>query len=996
MSAPADLRGRRSPIPSVVPVSIAVPGRIRLRVNGSHGRTTFTTSLADRIAGDHGVREVRSNPVTGSVLVLFDPGRLDHRALITAVRRHALSLTTDGHAPAPARATAPWHALAPSDVLARLVTSVETGLSGEAAAGRLSLAGPNRLPVPRPKPAVTILAGHLTSLPVLLLGGAAVLSLAGGAALEAAVIAAVVAANATVGYVTERRVERILTSLQSASIPQAVVRRDGQEAILPAAGLVPGDVLVLKAGHDVPADARVIAADGLAADESALTGESVPAAKQAAALPVANGAVAERRNMVHAGTVLAEGSGLAVVTATGRDTEIGRIRALVAATGTPPTPLERQLERTGRRLVGFSLAACAGAAVLGVLRGVPVLEMARTAVSLAVAAVPEGLPAVATTTLALGMRRMVLGGTIVRRLAAVESLGAITVICADKTGTVTENRMTVDSWCIGRREYGQGVELAGERELDPALGRALSIAVLCNEAELAVNGGDEQGSSTETALLVAARAAGLDYLDERHRFARRAIRRRSEGDSWMATVHGAVGADLVMMKGAPEQVLARADRWIDDGAEAPLTPAARRDLLQTNERVAARGLRVLALAYKEIPKASEPTYEGLVWVGLVALTDPIRSGVADAIRACGAAGIRTVLMTGDHARTAGAIYRGLGLGNNRPRVFDASHVGELSPDRLQRLVRETDVFARVSPVDKYSIVRALQAGGDVVAMTGDGVNDAAALRAADVGVAMGARGTDIARDVADVVLLADDFGGIVTAVEQGRSVHANISRSLRFLLATNFSEILVTLGALAGGATRPMSAMHFLWINLLSDVAPALALGMEPAEADVMAQPPRDPATPMLSRSALGGIAIDAGVLAATTLGVHGFAVRRYGAGPRATTLAVSTLTTAQLLHALSYRSRRREGAQRIATPLLAGVVGGTIALQATALALPPLRRVLRLAPLSLDDWALAGGAAVLPLLLSESGALGARDHNLTRTIPIGGHTHATASANGS
>jgi P-type Ca2+ transporter type 2C len=590
---------------------------------------------------------------------------------------------------------------------------------------------------------------------------------------------------------------------------------------------------------------------------------------------------------------------------------------------------------------------------------------------------------------------MMLGGTLVRRLGAVESLGGVTVICADKTGTVTENRMTVDSWCIGRREYGQGAELMGERELDPALGRALGIAVLCSEAELAANSADEQGSATETALLVAARAGGIDYLEERQRFPRRAIRRRFEGDSWMATVHVAAGADLVMVKGAPEQLLTRADRWIDDGVEAPLTPAVRRELLKSNERVAARGLRVLALAYREIPKAAEPVYEGLVWVGLVALTDPIRPGVGDAIRACRAAGIRTVLITGDHARTAAAIYRELRLGNGRPRVFDASHVGELSPDRLQGLVRDTDVFARVSPADKHSIVRALQAGGDVVAMTGDGVNDAGALRAADVGVAMGARGTDIARDVADVVLLSDDFGGIVTAVEQGRAVHANIGRALRFLLATNFSEIIVTLGALAAGVARPMSAMQFLWMNLLSDVAPALALGMEPAAADAMARPPRDPAAPVLSRRALAGVAIDAGALAATTLGVHAFAARRDGAGPRATTLAFSTLTTAQLLHAFTYRSRRGDGVRTLPTPLLAGVVGGTIALQAAALGVPPLRRVLGLAPLPVGDWALAAGAAALPLLLSETGVLGRRDDDRTRHTPIGGHTHGNVSANG-
>src|SRR5204863_10632 len=376
--------------------------------------------------------------------------------------------------------------------------------------------------MPQPKSSLEILAGHLTSLPVLLLGGATVLSLASGAVIDAVVILAVVIANAAVGYVTERRVERIMMSLQSAGIPQALVRRDGEEMIVPAAGLVPGDVLVLKVGHDVPADARVLNVAGLAVDEAALTGESMPVAKVVAALAGSNGALADRVNMLYAGTIITEGTGTAVVTATGRRTELGRIRALVAETATPSTPLERQLDRVGRRLVGVSLGACAAALGLGLLRGVPLLEMARSAISLAVAAVPEGLPAVATTTLALGTQRMLRRGTLVRRLAAVESLGAVTVICADKTGTLTENRMTVDSWCVGRREYGQGKELAVEATVDFALARALSVAILCNEAELGDDGAEGKGSSTEAALLVAGRDAGLDYRADRRRHPPRA------------------------------------------------------------------------------------------------------------------------------------------------------------------------------------------------------------------------------------------------------------------------------------------------------------------------------------------------------------------------------------------------------------------------------------------------------------------------------------------
>ncbi|HEY7654084.1 MAG TPA: HAD-IC family P-type ATPase [Methylomirabilota bacterium] len=951
-------------------LSSTVPGRVRLRVASLQGQHLLASSLVERMATDTAVRDVEANAITGSLLVRFDPARLDTRRLTALVRRHSRELGNGHNGHHPGAETA-WHTLPAGDVVRRLGTSPDQGLSSSEAIARLDTLGGNRLPVPQPKTSLEILAGHVSSLPVLLLGGAAVLSIVSGAPLEAAAILAVIAANGTIGYLTERRVERILTSLHSSRELHAFVRRDGVERAIPAHSVVPGDVLLLKAGHDVPADARVVDGDGLSVDESALTGESVPVAKQAAAVFPSNGALAERANMVYAGTVVSEGSATAVVTATGRHTELGRIRALVAETSAPSTPLERQLEQAGRRLAGLSLGACAAVLGLGVLRGVPVLEMLRSAVSLAVAAVPEGLPAVATTTLALGVDRMMKRGTLVRRLAAVESLGAITVICVDKTGTLTENRMTVDSWWAGGREYGRGAALAMERASDPALARAMSIAVLCNEAELAAGNGVGMGSSTESALLEAALEAGVDYRLERQRYPLRSVRPRRDGQHWMATVHQMNGqmnegtnadSTLITMKGAPEQVLARADGWIRDGRHEPLTAADKRGISAMNDRIAARGLRMLGLAFKTVRAAEAPSYHGFTLAGLVALTDPIRPGVPEAIRACRTAGIRPVVLTGDHARTAAAVYGELGRGHGRAKVFDASHVGDIGADELGALVREIDVFARVSPRDKYRIVRALQAAGEVVAMTGDGINDAAALRAADIGVAMGARGTDVARDVADVVLVGDDFDGIVAAIEQGRTIHANIGKALRFLLSTNVSEILVTLGGLALGIPRPMSAIQFLWINLLSDVAPALALAVEPAEADVMTRPPRDPAAPMLARPALFEIGRDASMLAVTALAAHGVGLARYGAGPQATSVAFSTLTTAQLLHALTYRSGVA------GSRVLLGTVAGTIGLQMGAMIVPPLRSLLGLTPLGLGDWGLVLGGAALPFVVKEIG----------------------------
>jgi Ca2+-transporting ATPase len=966
----------RRPVARAVVAAISVAGgRARLRVDGLRGRGALATRLTERLAADGAVRHVRASPVTGTVLVLYDARRRRLGRLIADVERYAREGVRG--APERRRPNTAWHALTPAEVSERLATPVSTGLTRREAEARRAVAGANRLPDPEPKSALTILGGHLASLPVLLLGGAAALSVATGALVDAAVILAVVGANAAVGYVTERKVDRILTTLQRAVVPQAFVRRDGEERLLAASAIVPGDVLVLKTGHEVSADARLVEVLGLAVDESALTGESAPVPKIASVVCAGEAPLADRANMVFAGTVVAEGSALGIVTGTGRDTEFGKIHTLIAETSAPPTSLERHLDRMGRQLVGVSLAFCGLALGLGLLRGIGALEMLRSAISLAVAAVPEGLPAVATTTLALGVQRMMGHRTLVRRLSAIENLGATTVICADKTGTLTENRMRVHAWYLGGREY-QRLDGAGRqsdaiwpvRAGDRLLARAAAVAVLCNEAELGEDAGEVRGSSTELALLRGALDAGVDGRRLRRRYRLVQLRRRLEGDNWMAAVHSTRdGLRLVTMKGAPEEVLERATRWLDGDAERPLTTTVKQEILRTNAKIAAQGFRVLGLAFGAVAAGEEPLFAELTWVGLVALSDPVRPGVREAIAACREAGIRTLILTGDQAATAAAIGRELGLARNGEiKVLEASRLAGVDPAALRDLVRDVDVFARVSPAHKYHIVRALQASGEVVAMTGDGINDAAALRAADIGVAMGGRGTDVAREVADVVLVDDDFASIVRAIEQGRTIHANIGKSLTFLLSTNFSEILLTLGALGFGVARPLSAIQFLWINLLSDVFPALALAVEPPEVDVMKRPPRDPAQSILSRRELTTIAADGAILAATALGAHGLAAARYGVGPRATTVAFSTLMGAQLLHALRCRSANRSGLSRLReSPLLVGTIGASLAVQGAAIAAPPLRRLLGTTPLSLADVALVAGGAALPLLAREA-----------------------------
>jgi Ca2+-transporting ATPase len=934
------------------------------------------------------VRQAKANLVTGNLLVLFDAERTTVRDLVTLIVRYreGVPRSGNGHSDdgrihlAPALDHPAWHALTHDIASTRLKTSPQMGLSSVDAQARLAEVGPNRLPVPEPKPALAILRDQVATMPVALLLAAAAVSVVSGGLLDACIILGVVGINAAVGYFTESKVERIISSLHDLTIPMAFVLRDGKETVVPTATLVPGDVVILKAGYDVPADGRVLIAKGLAVNESALTGESSPVTKTPDVIHGADSAIADRTNMVYAGTVVSEGSGLVVITETGRKTELGRVRALVAEVAAPPTPLERQLDTLGSQLVTVSLGLCGAAFGLGLLRGVPLLEMFRTAISLAVAAVPEGLPAVATTTLALGMRRMFERQMIVRRLSAVESLGAITAISVDKTGTITQNRMTVGAWYAGGRDFVPPIESAVSGTdpaapgagLDPALERALGIAALCNEAELEWREGRVRpsvGSATESALLLAALEAGMDYRALRTQFPVVGMRARGDGDNWMATTHETGGGrSVTMVKGAPEEVLRRSTRWLKGVTSEPLTAKIGRDILSANARMADRGMRVLGLAFGELEPGAAARYTGLTWIGLVGLVDPIREGVREAIAACRRAGIRIVIITGDQSRTAVAIGRELDLvRDGQVRVLEAAQLVNISPDVLKGLAHEIDVFARVSPTHKYQIVQALQASGDVVAMTGDGVNDAPALKGADIGVAMGARGTELARDLADVVLLDDNFGSIVGAVEQGRTIYANIRKSLRFLLATNFSEIIVTVSAIALGVARPMTALQFLWINLLTDVFPALALSFEPAESQVMEQPPRNPADPILSRQALTGIARDAGLISAVTLGAYGLAVRRYGVGPAASSVAFSTLTSAQLCYAISCRSDRRSGFSGLGSnPLLMAALGGTLALQVAAMGLPPLRRVLGTVPLGVADWGIVAAGAALPLLVKE------------------------------
>jgi P-type Ca2+ transporter type 2C len=970
--------GERRDSRRFVVISNAVPGRARMHVPILRRQPALALQLQERLGRDDGIHHIGASPITGNVLVLFDPRRLglgevqrrlEHE---TATYRPLSGRPRNGYdSRKPSAPEGPaWHTREATDVMRALNENPAGGLSGQEAEARLAVSGPNRLPAPQPKSTLEVLWRQVASLPVALLAGAAAASVATGGLIDGIAILAVIAINSGIGYATESRVERILAALNEVGIPMAFVRRDSVEQLLPRADLVPGDVMLLRPGHDVPADGRLITVSGLQANESALTGEAVPVLKSTEPVARPNAPIADRHDMVYAGTVVAEGTGEAIVTATGRQTELGRIRALVSEAEAPRTPLERQLDDTGRQLALASLGLSGALFVIGVLRGLPPLVTFRTAASLAVAAVPEGLPTVATTTLALGMRRMFERRMLVRRLNSVESLGATTVICVDKTGTVTENRMTVGRWYVADRDRLQDDAAPGP--LDPAMMRALTIAVLCNEATLKVDGDgglQTTGSATEASLLIAARAWGIDAAVLRERHPLQATSPRSDGRNWMGSMHAQAGGRVVAVKGAPEEVLRSCGSYVCPDGDAALDVVARRRILSANDRMAGEGMRVLGLAWRTLDAKAEPSWVGLTWIGLVGLIDPLRPGVREAIAICHHAGIRPLMITGDQGLTAVAVGRKLGLHREGPmRVLEAGELARLDATALRGVVREVDVFARVAPAQKYEIVRALQASGDVVAMTGDGVNDGPALKAADIGVAMGERGTEMARDLADVVLMDDDFGSIVAAVENGRTLRANLQKALRFLLATNLAEVLVTFGATILGRAQPLSALHLLWINLISDVVPALALGMEPAEPGVMRRPPPVPGASLLSRDDFATTALDASIMAAATLGAFGITLRRSSDAARASTVAFSTISTGQLLYALACRSGERSGLRGLAeNPVLMAGIGGMLALQGATVLVPPLRALLATTPLGVADLAVVSAGAVVPLVVREA-----------------------------
>jgi len=764
----------------VTPVHGGIPGRSRLRVVGLRRSPELQMRLEYGLRSFAPVHAASANPATGNLLVQFDPATPLER--ITS--RVAALARGDILPEEPAESgPEPWHARSVAETAAAFGTSVTDGLSDADARERLAAAGANAIPQPPARSGLAMLLDQVRTMPVGLLAGAAVLSVATGGAVEAMAILGVVAANAAVGYVVESRTERTIRSLGEPADSTASVLREGIATEVPLEAVVPGDLILLRRGTVVPADARIVSAEDLTVSEAILTGESLPVAKSASIVVQPAAPLADRAGMVHRGSVVTGGGGIAIVVATGARTEMGRIQHLVGEAAAPQTPMQRQLDGLGRQLVGLSLGVGAVVFGVGLLRGVGMLLMLRSSVSLAVAALPEGLPAIATTTLAFGVEEMRRHDVLVRRLDAVETLASVRVVCFDKTGTLTLNRMSVAAFACGdhgRSFRRDGVEDAfrdgkgngADPASDPELVRLLEIGALCSEARIEdrPDGGEPSldGSATETALLHLAYELGLDAAALRRAHPRLSIRQRSETYRFMVTTHStadAAGERLVAVKGSPLEVLGLCRHRLQGGEIRTLTDTDRAAIERANTAMADEALRVLGFAFtlvdadKEGGEAFPP--EGLVWVGLAGLADPVRPGIGRLMAQLHGAGIHTVMMTGDQVPTARAVARQLGLnGSSGIEVLDIADFQGLPPDNLAEAALRSHVFARVSPAQKLEVIRALQRSGVVVAMVGDGINDSPALKAADVGIAMGRDGTDAARDVADIVLRTDDLAAL--------------------------------------------------------------------------------------------------------------------------------------------------------------------------------------------------------------------------------------------
>lgn len=883
------------------------------------------------------------------------------------------------------------YALKAQAVLEHTRTDSERGLSDDAAAQGLSEFGPNRLEEVGGRSPWRQFADQFTEFIVLVLIGAALVSGLLREWLDAAAILVIVVLNAILGFIQQYRAERALEALKKMAAPLARVIRGGQIRNIPAEEVVPGDIIALEMGDLVPADARLLEDHLLKVDEASLTGESIPVKKVAGAVLDESAPLGDRRNMVYSSTVVTYGKGKAVVTDTGMRTELGRIAHLVQTVGQEQTPLQERLEQVGRLLVYGCLLIVVVVFGLGLWRGVPLVEMFLTAVSLAVAAIPEGLPAVVTITLALGVRRMVQRNALIRKLPSVETLGSATVICTDKTGTLTQSEMTVRK--IGFLDRivdvtGDGYVPHGDFLLDgQAVGHedhdlqlALKIAVLCNNASLKMDAGEGSswnivGDPTEGALLTVAAKADLWRKDLEREYSLLAELPFDSNRKRMSTVWRApAGAVTAYVKGAPDVVIGLCTRVQQNGRVRQMTAKDKEQLLDLNSRLANEAMRLLAVAYRNLPDGlGEPTVEDveqdLVFAALVAMKDPPRTGAREAVVRARRAGLDVVMITGDHKSTAVAIANELDLCRESDIAFTGEELDQIDDGELADVVDKVRVYARVSPEHKLRIVRAWKSQGHIVAMTGDGVNDAPALKEADIGIAMGITGTDVSKEASDMVLTDDNFASIVAAVEEGRAIFDNIRRFIHFLLSCNIGELLAMFLASLLGMPLPLLPIQILWVNLATDSLPALALAVETAEPGGMERPPRPPTEGVITRGMARMMAIQGLIIGLLTLGA--FALEYYilgGGVERARVMAFSTTIFAQNVHAFNVRSNRYSIFELglFSNRWLVGAFCTVILSELAIIYVPFFQPIFKTMPLTLSDWGIVVGLGLMPLVIVE------------------------------
>jgi P-type Ca2+ transporter type 2C len=878
-----------------------------------------------------------------------------------------------------------FHEMSKNDVEEALNTDLSLGLTEEDVKNRRKQYGHNELEEGEKQSAILLFLSQFKDFMVLVLLAATLISGLLGEYVDAIAIIAIVIVNGFLGFYQERRAEKSMQALKELSAPQVTALRDGEWMKIPSREVVPGDILKFSSGDRIGADVRLIETKSLEIEESALTGESLPVQKSIDPLSSDHLGIGDLENMGFMGTMVTRGSGIGVVCATGMKTAMGQIAGLLQSAGTMDTPLQRRLEQLGKILIVAALLLTVLVVVLGVLRGHDLYTMFLAGVSLAVAAIPEGLPAIVTVALSLGVQRMIKKNSIVRKLPAVETLGCASVICSDKTGTMTQNKMTVTHlWSGGKLWTVDGIgyvptgkffyrDQVTSPQADKALQQLLMFGMLCNHAEITKKQNEYiiDGDPTEGALLVAAMKAGyerqhlLNQFEIVHEFPFDSTRKMMS-----VVVKDKNGKQFIVTKGAPDVLLGKCESILWNQKSQLLTNEVKLTVQNSINDLAAKALRTIAIGFKQVPENTlildeTEAEKDLIFIGLQGMIDPPRPEVKQAVKECREAGIKTIMITGDHVITAKAIAKQLGILTGKARVIDGKTLSEMSVDELEDIVEDVSVFARVSPEHKLKIVKALQNKGHIVAMTGDGVNDAPAIKAADIGISMGITGTDVAKEASSLVLLDDNFATIKAAIIEGRNIYENIRKFIRYLLASNVGEILVMLFAMLMGLPLPLVPIQILWVNLVTDGLPAMALGLDQPEENVMKRKPRSPREGVFARG-LGWKVISRGFLIGIVTLIAFITIYK---GPDnlayAQTIAFATLVMAQLIHVFDCRSERSVFSRNpLGNKYLVWAVLSSLILMLIVIYYPPLQTVFHTLPIEPRDWVLIIALASVPTFL--------------------------------